>query len=118
MAVIFANILFLLSSVGESVNIDKTVSSFDALCNYYSKYINISITNGKNLELENIRVKEEVKKGRVAIFIGCMSNYTYTNTGDSLVKILKKLDLDIFIPIPQLKPTVETFSRIFISFRR
>ncbi len=31
-----------------------------------------------------------------------MSNYTYTNTGDSLVKILQKLDLDIFIPKKQL----------------
>jgi len=51
---------------------------------------------------ENIKAKEEGKKGKVAIFIGCMSNYTYTNTGDSLVKILKKLDLDIFIPKKQL----------------
>jgi len=51
---------------------------------------------------ENIKVKEENKKGKVAIFIGCMSNYAYTNTGDSLVKILKKLDLDIFIPKKQL----------------
>ncbi|KLE05518.1 (Fe-S)-binding protein [Aliarcobacter butzleri] len=45
---------------------------------------------------------EENKKGKVAIFIGCMSNYTYTNTGDSLVKILKKLNLDITIPKKQL----------------
>jgi len=51
---------------------------------------------------ENIKVKEENRKGKVAIFIGCMSNYTYTNTGDSLVKILQKLDLDIFIPKKQL----------------
>ncbi len=55
---------------------------------------------------ENIFAKhkkqEEAKKGRVAIFIGCMSNYTYTNTGDSLVKILNKLELDIFIPKKQL----------------
>ncbi len=51
---------------------------------------------------ENILSKKEEKKGKVAIFIGCMSNYTYTNTGDSLVKILKKLDLDIFIPKKQL----------------
>ncbi|RXJ93963.1 glycerol-3-phosphate dehydrogenase [Malaciobacter molluscorum] len=55
---------------------------------------------------ENIYAKnkiiEEGKKNRVAIFIGCMSNYTYTNIGDSLVKILKRLDLDIFIPKKQL----------------
>ncbi len=55
---------------------------------------------------ENIYAKnkgqEENKKNKVAIFIGCMSNYTYTNIGDSLVKILKKLELDIFIPKKQL----------------
>ena len=45
---------------------------------------------------------EESKKNKVAIFIGCMSNYTYTNTGDSLVKILKRLELDIMIPKKQL----------------
>lgn len=45
---------------------------------------------------------EEGKKNRVAIFIGCMSNYSYTNTGDALVKILKKLEVDIFIPKKQL----------------
>lgn len=50
---------------------------------------------------ENIKAKDK-KKGKVAIFIGCMSNYTYTKTGDSLVKILKKLELDIFIPKKQL----------------
>ena len=44
----------------------------------------------------------EGKKNRVAIFIGCMSNYAYTKTGDGLVKILKKLEIDIFIPKKQL----------------
>jgi glycolate oxidase iron-sulfur subunit len=48
------------------------------------------------------KVEEENKKNKVAIFIGCMSNYTYTNTGDALVKILKKLELDIMIPKKQL----------------
>jgi len=55
---------------------------------------------------QNIRAKNKIvddtKKNKVAIFIGCMSNYTYTNTGDSLVKILKKLELDIMIPKKQL----------------
>jgi len=45
--------------------------------------------------------EQEDEKRKVAIFIGCMSNYTYTNTGDSLVKILKRLELDIFIPKKQ-----------------
>lgn len=48
---------------------------------------------------------EEIKtkgKRRVAIFIGCLANYNYTEIGDSLVYILKRLDIDIFIPKKQL----------------
>jgi len=41
-------------------------------------------------------------KRKVAIFIGCMGNYAYTNIGDSLIKILKKLEFNIFIPKKQL----------------
>jgi len=41
------------------------------------------------------------KNGKVAIFIGCLANYNYTKTGDSLVKILKALDKEIFIPKKQ-----------------
>ena len=40
-------------------------------------------------------------KRRVAIFIGCLANYNYTEVGDSLVYILKRLDIDIFIPKKQ-----------------
>ncbi len=61
---------------------------------FLNKYpANINSTN---------KIIEENKKNKVAIFIGCMSNYTYTNTGDALVKILKKLELDIMIPKKQL----------------
>ncbi len=42
------------------------------------------------------------EKRRVAIFIGCLANYNYTQTGDSLVEILKELGIDIFIPKKQL----------------
>ena len=47
---------------------------------------------------ENIKVSG---KRKVAIFIGCMANYNYTEVGDALVKILKFLDIDIFIPKKQ-----------------
>jgi len=40
-------------------------------------------------------------KKRVAIFIGCLANYNYTEIGDSLVDVLKELDIDIFIPKKQ-----------------
>jgi len=44
----------------------------------------------------------EGKNKKVAIFIGCLANYSYTGIGDSLVKILKALDVNIFIPKKQL----------------
>ena len=46
--------------------------------------------------------KQEKKPMRVAIFIGCLANYNYGNIGDSLVDILKELNIDIFIPKKQL----------------
>jgi len=42
------------------------------------------------------------KPMRVAIFIGCLGNYNYGGIGDSLVEILKELNIDIFIPKKQL----------------
>ena len=48
---------------------------------------------------ENINVGGDKK---VAIFIGCMGNYSYTNIGDSLLEILKALNIDAFIPKEQL----------------
>lgn len=39
---------------------------------------------------------------KVAIFIGCMGNYAFTNIGDALVKILKTLEIDTIIPKKQL----------------
>ncbi len=44
----------------------------------------------------------EEKNKRVALFIGCLANYNYTGIGDSLVEILKELNIDIFIPKKQL----------------
>jgi glycolate oxidase iron-sulfur subunit len=46
-------------------------------------------------------IKGEGKR-RVAIFIGCLANYHYTEVGDALIKILKFLGFDIFIPKKQL----------------
>jgi len=48
---------------------------------------------------QNIPATNPQKK--VAIFIGCMANYNYTEVGDALVKILKFLNIDIFIPKKQ-----------------
>ena len=52
---------------------------------------------------ENLKFSAaEESKNKVAIFIGCMGNYAYTNIGDALIKILKKLELDTIIPKKQL----------------
>ncbi len=51
---------------------------------------------------EEIKSNTPIKKPRVAIFIGCLANYNYTSIGDSLVEILRVLDIDIFIPKKQL----------------
>jgi len=40
-------------------------------------------------------------KRKVAIFIGCLANYNYTEVGDSLIKILNFLQIDILIPKAQ-----------------
>lgn len=59
---------------------------------------NIQASNKKNLTKENYNFKNK----KVAIFIGCMGNYSYTNIGDSLVSILDTLGIDAFIPKDQL----------------
>lgn len=50
----------------------------------------------------NYFAKKSEEKQKVAIFIGCMGNYAYTNIGDALMKILEKLEIDAFIPKKQL----------------
>lgn len=39
---------------------------------------------------------------KVAVFIGCLANYNYTTIGDSLVEILKYLNIETIIPKKQL----------------
>jgi glycolate oxidase iron-sulfur subunit len=41
-------------------------------------------------------------KRKVAIFIGCLANYNYTEIGTSLMEILEALEIDAFIPKEQL----------------
>ncbi len=41
-------------------------------------------------------------KRRVAIFIGCLANYNYTEIGKGLLEILEALNVDAFIPKKQL----------------
>jgi len=53
-----------------------------------------------NSHEEYIPAKES--KQKVAIFIGCLGNYNYTNIGSSLLYILEKLNVEVFIPKKQL----------------
>jgi len=38
----------------------------------------------------------------VAIFIGCLANYNYTNIGNSLLKVLRALDFNVFLAKSQV----------------
>ncbi|CAA6821117.1 MAG: Putative oxidoreductase ferredoxin-type protein, clusters with CPO [uncultured Sulfurovum sp.] len=60
----------------------------------------VSFLNSQPEEI--LAPKQEEKNMRVALFIGCLANYNYVNIGDSLVDILKELNIDIFIPKDQL----------------
>ncbi|WP_025270313.1 (Fe-S)-binding protein [Hippea sp. KM1] len=42
------------------------------------------------------------KKSKIALFPGCLINYTYTEIGDAFVSILKKLKIDFSVPTKQL----------------
>ncbi|RAX58199.1 glycerol-3-phosphate dehydrogenase [Helicobacter monodelphidis] len=42
-------------------------------------------------------IKAKNAKQKVAIFIGCLSNYNYVQVGDSLLKILAHLQIDTFL---------------------
>ncbi len=66
----------------------------------------MSFTSFLNKYPENIPAKKlndnpQDKPLRIAIFIGCLANYNYRNIGDSLVEILKELNIEIFIPKKQ-----------------
>ena len=77
---------------------DRSIPYADrtSFLNKYPK--DIPATNRYNLTEENYKLPNK----RVAIFIGCMGNYAYTNIGDSLLTILDKLGIDAFIPKDQL----------------
>lgn len=76
-----------LRSIGEvSKNIESTSTNLSSLP--------ISITNN----LENLDSKTTTKRPKVAIYIGCLSNYNYINVGESLLKILDRLGIDVLVP--------------------
>ncbi|TLD84116.1 (Fe-S)-binding protein [Helicobacter trogontum] len=47
------------------------------------------------------RQKQNDRKRKVGIYIGCLSNYNYKNVGVSLLKILDKLGIDVLVPKKQ-----------------
>jgi len=61
-----------------------------------------SVSKTSFLNSHEEHIVAENPKQKVAVFIGCMANYSYTNIGDSLVRVLEKLGVDILIPKKQL----------------
>ena len=77
---------------------DRTLPFADkkSFLNSYPEEIKYKLSNENQLQ------KKSDIKNKVAIFIGCMGNYAYTNIGKSLLKILEKLEIDVMIPKKQL----------------
>ncbi|MDR1460425.1 MAG: (Fe-S)-binding protein [Campylobacteraceae bacterium] len=46
-------------------------------------------------------IKNNPDTKKIALFVGCFSNYHYTKTADSLLEILKALKINVFIPPKQ-----------------
>ena len=55
-----------------------------------------SVDSSANLAIDSQDSRTNPRK--VAIFIGCLSNYNYTEVGDSLIKILERLNIKAVIP--------------------
>lgn len=57
------------------------------------------ITSKKSLSnKKNTQTNSNLKHNKVAIFIGCLSNYNYVNVGESLLFILDQLGIDALVP--------------------
>ncbi len=61
-----------------------------------------SVSKTSFLNSHEEHIEADHPKQKIALFIGCMANYSYTNIGDALVRILEKLNVDILIPKKQL----------------
>lgn len=59
----------------------------------------VSVTSFLNRHEENIHYGGERK---VAVFAGCLANYNYAGIGESLLQILKELQIDAFLAKKQL----------------
>jgi len=56
------------------------------------------IPRGAKKSFLNSHKEDIIKNGgdkKVALFIGCLANYSYTNVGESLLYILKELNIDV-----------------------
>lgn len=60
------------------------------------KSLNISISDNKLIDKTMI-FKSQKPKGRVALFVGCSTNYIYPNIGKSAIKILTLLNYDVIL---------------------
>ena len=47
---------------------------------------------------QKARLEQNLKKQRVGIFIGCLGNYNYPSMGESLLKILEILGVEVLLP--------------------
>ena len=85
---------FALSKFGK-----RTIFPF-AKKSFLNKYKNYKFSPRHCEDLAQIQSNPNAKDSpkKVAIFIGCLSNYNYTKVGDSLIHILERLNIEAIIP--------------------
>ncbi len=84
---------FALSKFGKRTIFPFAKKSF---LNKYKNYKFRPDSTHESPESKSANPKDSPKK--VAIFIGCLSNYNYTEVGDSLIAILERLNIEAVIP--------------------
>ena len=82
-------VVFLCRALGRGQFAKKSFLNKYKNYRFAPKYAESSIDSSAN---------QSANPKKVAIFIGCLSNYNYTEVGDSLIKILERLNIKAVIP--------------------
>ena len=76
---------------------------YNEINNYYKNISKDKVVDSRqDLKNNSFPLSSMGMNSKVAIFIGCMGNYAYTNIGKSLLYILEQLQIDVLIPKKQL----------------
>lgn len=75
----------------------RTIFPFTAK-SFLQKYKGEITSKNSSSNKKSTQINSDLKHNKVAIFIGCLSNYNYVNVGESLLFILDQLGIDVLVP--------------------